>query len=79
MLEHIIYSSIATAPSSIISSNTQVTVFQVLSQRDKGYSKTWINNFLTGRTEQVIGDGCSSDDTLLTSGVLQGTVPAPSL
>ena len=39
----------------------------------------WINGFLSNRTQLVIVDGCSSDDTLVTSGVPQGTVLAPLL
>ena len=42
----------------------------------RGTLLTWINDFLTGWTQQVIVDGCSSDDTLVSSGVPQGTVLA---
>ena len=40
---------------------------------------SWINDFLTDRTQRVLVDGCSSDDTLVTLGVPQGTVLAPLL
>ena len=45
----------------------------------RGTLLSWINGFLTGRTQRVLVDGCSSDDTLVISGVLQGTVLAPLL
>ena len=45
----------------------------------RGTLLSWINDFLTGRTQRVPVDGCSSDDTLVTSGVPQGTVLAPLL
>ena len=40
---------------------------------------SWINDFLTDRTQRVLVDGCLSDDTLVTLGVPQGTVLAPLL
>ena len=40
---------------------------------------SWINDFLTDRTQRVLVDGCSSDDTLVILGVPQGTVLAPLL
>ena len=45
----------------------------------RGNLLSWINDFLTDRTQRVLVDGCSSDDTLVTSGVPQGTVLAPLL
>ena len=39
----------------------------------------WIENFLTGRSQQVIVNGCSSNPTNVMSGVPQGTVVAPLL
>ena len=45
----------------------------------RGTLLLWINDFLTGRTQWVIVDRCSSEDTLVTSGVPQGTVLAPLL
>ena len=45
----------------------------------RGALLTWINNFLTGRTQRVTVNGCISDDTRVTSGVPQGTVLAPLL
>ena len=40
----------------------------------RGNLLSWINDFLTGRIQRVLVDGCSSDDTLVTSGVPQGTI-----
>ena len=40
---------------------------------------SWINDFLTGKTQRVLVDGCCSDDTSVTLGVPQGTVLAPLL
>ena len=45
----------------------------------RGALLTWINDFLTGRTQRVIVNGCISDDTGVSSGVPQGTVLAPLL
>ena len=45
----------------------------------RGALLTWINDFLTGRTQRVTVNGCISDDTRVTSGVPQGTVLAPLL
>ena len=45
----------------------------------RGTLLSWINDFLTGRTQRVLVDGCCSDDTSVTSGVPQGTVLAPLL
>ena len=45
----------------------------------RGTLLSWINDFLTGRTQQVLVDRCSSDDILVTSRVPQGTVLAPLL
>ena len=39
----------------------------------------WIENSLTGRSQQVIVNGCSSNPTNVMSGVPQGTVVAPLL
>ena len=39
----------------------------------------WIENFLTGRSQQVIVNGCSSNPTNVMSGVPQETVFAPLL
>ena len=39
----------------------------------------WIENFVTGRSQQVIVNGCSSNPTNVMSGVPQGTVVAPLL
>ena len=40
---------------------------------------TWLENFLSGRTQQVILDGCHSDILPVTSGVPQGTILASLL
>ena len=47
--------------------------------RIRGTLLTWIYDFLTGRTQRVIVNGCISDDTKVTLGVPQGTVMAPLL
>ena len=39
----------------------------------------WIENFLTGRLQQAIINGCSSNPIDVMSGVPQGTVLAPLL
>ena len=39
----------------------------------------WIKNCLTGRSQQVIVNGCSSNPTNVMSGVPQGIVVAPLL
>ena len=43
----------------------------------RGGTLSWIENFLTGRLQQVIINGCSSNCTNVISGVPQGTVLAP--
>ena len=45
----------------------------------RGPTLDWIRNFLSGRTLQVILDGCVSDLLPVLSGVPQGTVLWPSL
>ena len=45
----------------------------------RGGTLSWIENFLTGRLQQVIINGCSSNCTNVISGVPQGTVLAPLL
>ena len=45
----------------------------------RGALLTWINDFLTGRTQRVTVNGCISDDTRVTSGVPQGTVLAGTI
>ena len=39
-----------------------------------GNIATWIETFLTGRTQQVVVNGATSSSTIVTSGVPQGTV-----
>ena len=39
----------------------------------------WIENFLTGRSQQIIVNDCSSNPTNVMSGVPQGTVVSPLL
>ena len=57
-----------------------MTLFQALPLWDyRGTLLLLINDFLTGRTQPVLVDGCSGDDTLVTLGVPQGTVLAPLL
>ena len=51
-------------------------LFQAPPLWDQGTILTWINDFLSNRTQGVIVDKCLSDDT---SGVPQGTVLAPLL
>ena len=53
--------------------------FKLLHYGIRGTILTWINDFLSNRTQRVIVDGSSSDDTLVTSEVPQGTVLAPLL
>ena len=45
----------------------------------KGSLLTWIMNFLLDRSQQVVLDNKHSDSNNVTSGVPQGTVPAPLL
>ena len=45
----------------------------------RGPTLDWIRNFLSGRTQQVILDGCVSDSLPVLSGVPQGTVLRPLL
>ncbi len=44
-----------------------------------GSIATWIDIFLIGRTQQVVVNGATSSSTIVTSGVLQGTVIGPLL
>ena len=45
----------------------------------RGGTLFWIENFLTGRSQQIIVNGCSSNPTNVMSGVPQETVLAPLL
>ena len=45
----------------------------------RGVILFWIENFLTGKSQQVIVNGCSSNPTNVMSGVPQRTVLAPLL
>ena len=45
---------------------------------NRGHLYTWIETWLTQRTQWVVIDGESSSSALVTSGVPQGTVWAPS-
>ena len=45
----------------------------------RGPTLDWIRNFLSGRTQQVIFDGCVSDSLPVFPGVPQGTVLGPLL
>ena len=42
----------------------------------RGGTLFWIENFLTGRSQQVIVNGCGSNPTNVMSGVPQGTILA---
>ena len=48
--------------------------FKLLHYGIRGTLLTWIIDFLSNRTQQVIVDGCSSDNILVTSGASQGTI-----
>ncbi|KAF2344138.1 Reverse transcriptase domain, partial [Trinorchestia longiramus] len=45
----------------------------------QGYYSRWIRNWLTGRTQRVVIHDETSDSTLVTSGVPQGSVLGPLL
>ena len=45
----------------------------------QGETHTWIQNWLTSRTQSVVVDGESSEETAVISGVPQGTVLGPLL
>ena len=45
----------------------------------RGSTLSWIQDFLTNRSQQVILDGCLSDSQAVTSGVPHGTVFGPLL
>lgn len=45
----------------------------------RGNTRRWIDNFLTGRQQQVVVDNATSDNSSVTSGVPQGTVLGPTL
>ena len=45
----------------------------------RGSTHHWISSFLTGRTQKVVVEGCSSDNVPVVSGVPQGSVMEPLL
>ena len=45
----------------------------------RGSTHHWISSFLTGRTQKVVVEGCSSDNVPVVSGVPQGSVMGPLL
>ena len=45
----------------------------------RGSTLSWISSFLTGRTQKVVVEGCSSDSIPVVSGVPQGSVMGPLL